>query len=92
MRQQPRLAVQAAAVAGERAARADNAMARDHDGDGVGAVGAPDRTDRFRVSEPPREIADSEKIKKLVASNPHYIGYIDRSALDASVKIVLAVR
>jgi len=42
--------------------------------------------------EPPREIADSERIKKLVASSPHYIGYIDRSALDASVKIVLAVR
>ncbi len=42
--------------------------------------------------EPPREVADSEKIKKLVANNPHYIGYIDKSAVDASVKTVLTVR
>ncbi|HEX8957308.1 MAG TPA: phosphate ABC transporter substrate-binding protein [Burkholderiaceae bacterium] len=42
--------------------------------------------------EPPREIADSERIKKLVANNPHYIGYIDKSAVDASVKTVLSVR
>lgn len=41
--------------------------------------------------EPPREIADSEKIKKLVANNPHYIGYIDKSAVDASVKVVASV-
>jgi ABC-type phosphate transport system substrate-binding protein len=41
--------------------------------------------------EPPRELADSEKIKKLVANNPHYIGYIDRSSVDASVKIVMVV-
>jgi ABC-type phosphate transport system substrate-binding protein len=42
--------------------------------------------------EPPREVADSEKIKKLVAANPHYIGYIDKSAVDASVKMVLTIR
>ncbi len=42
--------------------------------------------------EPPREIADSEKIKKLVANNPHYIGYIDKSAVDSSVKMVLSIR
>jgi ABC-type phosphate transport system substrate-binding protein len=41
--------------------------------------------------EPPREIADSEKIKKLIANNPHYIGYIDRSGVDASVKIIMVV-
>ena len=41
---------------------------------------------------PPREIADSDKIKKLVANNPHYIGYIDKRAVDASVKTVLSVR
>lgn len=42
--------------------------------------------------EPPREVADSEKIKKLVANNPHYIGYIDKSAVDSSVKMVLSIR
>jgi ABC-type phosphate transport system substrate-binding protein len=42
--------------------------------------------------EPPREIADSEKIKKLVANNPHYIGYVDKSAVDSSVKMVLSIR
>jgi ABC-type phosphate transport system substrate-binding protein len=42
-------------------------------------------------AEPPREIADSEKIKKLIANNPHYIGYIDRNSVDASVKVVMIV-
>ena len=42
--------------------------------------------------EPPREISDSDKIKKLVANNPHYIGYIDKSALDSSVKMVMTLR
>jgi ABC-type phosphate transport system substrate-binding protein len=41
--------------------------------------------------EPPREISDSEKIKKLVANNPRYIGYIDKSNLDTSVKVVATV-
>lgn len=42
--------------------------------------------------EPPREIADAEKIKKLVANNPHFIGYVDKSAVDSSVKAVLSIR
>lgn len=42
--------------------------------------------------EPPREVADSEKIRNLVAKNPNYIGYIDKSAVDASVKMVFTVR
>jgi ABC-type phosphate transport system substrate-binding protein len=41
--------------------------------------------------EPPREVADGEKIKKLVANNPHYIGYIDKSNVDASVKVIMVV-
>jgi ABC-type phosphate transport system substrate-binding protein len=41
--------------------------------------------------EPPREIADSDKIKKLVANNPRYIGYIDKSNVDTSVKVVATV-
>jgi hypothetical protein len=39
--------------------------------------------------QPPREVPGSAAIRKLVADNPTLIGYIDRSALDASVKPVL---
>ncbi|HYD79943.1 MAG TPA: phosphate ABC transporter substrate-binding protein [Paucimonas sp.] len=42
--------------------------------------------------EPPREIADSASIRKLVADNPHFIGYVERAAVDASVKVVLTVK
>lgn len=41
---------------------------------------------------PPKEVPDSMTMKKMVAENPHLIGYIDKSALDASVKAVLTVR
>ncbi|GGE69223.1 phosphate ABC transporter substrate-binding protein [Massilia psychrophila] len=39
--------------------------------------------------QPPREAPSSTAIRKLVADNPALIGYIDRSALDSSVKPVL---
>ena len=42
--------------------------------------------------QPPKEVAGSAAIRKMVAENPSLIGYIDRSALDASVKTVLLVR
>jgi ABC-type phosphate transport system substrate-binding protein len=42
--------------------------------------------------QPPREAPNNAAIRKLVADNPALIGYIDRSALDASVKPVLLVR
>lgn len=42
--------------------------------------------------QPPREVAGSAAIRKLVAENPSLIGYIDKSALDPSVKAVLLVR
>lgn len=42
--------------------------------------------------QPPREVANSAAMRKLVADNPGLIGYIDKSALDASVKTVLLVR
>ena len=42
--------------------------------------------------QPPREVAGSAAIRKMVAENPSLIGYIDKSALDASVKTVLLVR
>jgi ABC-type phosphate transport system substrate-binding protein len=39
--------------------------------------------------QPPREVPDSAAVKKLVSDNPSLIGYIERSALDASVRPVL---
>jgi ABC-type phosphate transport system substrate-binding protein len=41
---------------------------------------------------PPKEVDGSAAIRKMVADNPSLIGYIDKSALDASVKAVLLVR
>jgi ABC-type phosphate transport system substrate-binding protein len=42
--------------------------------------------------QPPREVAGNAAIRKMVADNPGLIGYIDKSALDPSVKTVLLVR
>lgn len=42
--------------------------------------------------QPPREVDGNAAVKKLVADTPGMIGYIDRSALDASVRPVLVVR
>ncbi|PRC91877.1 phosphate ABC transporter substrate-binding protein [Solimicrobium silvestre] len=38
---------------------------------------------------PPKEVASSAEIKKLVTNNPNTIGYIEKSAVDSSVKVVL---
>ncbi|HET9642274.1 MAG TPA: hypothetical protein VFP68_02705 [Burkholderiaceae bacterium] len=38
---------------------------------------------------PPREMGDASAVKKAVAADPKAIGYIDKSALDASVKVLL---
>lgn len=42
--------------------------------------------------QPPREAPGNAGVKKLVADNPGMIGYIDRSALDPTVRAVLMVR
>lgn len=42
--------------------------------------------------QPPKEVGGSAAIRKMVADNPALIGYIDKSALDPSVKTVLVVR
>jgi len=42
--------------------------------------------------QPPREVDGSAAVKKLVADTPGLIGYIERSALDATVRPVLTVR
>jgi ABC-type phosphate transport system substrate-binding protein len=41
--------------------------------------------------QPPRELADAAAVKKAVAADPKAIGYIDKSQLDAGVKVVLAL-
>ncbi|HEY6132300.1 MAG TPA: phosphate ABC transporter substrate-binding protein, partial [Halioglobus sp.] len=37
---------------------------------------------------PPKDAGDDAAVKALVAANPTMIGYIDSSAVDASVKVV----
>lgn len=41
--------------------------------------------------QPPRELSSSAAVRKAVADNPGAIGYIDRAAVDASVRVVLVV-
>jgi ABC-type phosphate transport system substrate-binding protein len=41
--------------------------------------------------QPPREATDSVAVRKMVAENPSMIGYIERAALDASVRPVLVL-
>jgi ABC-type phosphate transport system substrate-binding protein len=36
----------------------------------------------------PKEAPDSAAVKKMVASDPKAIGYIEKSAVDASVKVI----
>ncbi|HEX8406127.1 MAG TPA: phosphate ABC transporter substrate-binding protein [Duganella sp.] len=38
--------------------------------------------------QPPREMSGSGAVRRLVADNPAMIGYIDRAALDASVRVL----
>lgn len=37
---------------------------------------------------PPRAVADTDQLRRLIASGPSYIGYLDRSAVDRSLEIV----
>jgi len=39
----------------------------------------------------PKQLADSAAVKKAVAEDPKGVGYVDKSAVDASVKVVLTV-
>jgi ABC-type phosphate transport system substrate-binding protein len=41
--------------------------------------------------QPPREVPDSAAVRHMVAGDPSLIGYIDRAALDPSVRAVLVV-
>ena len=40
---------------------------------------------------PPKALKTSADVKKLVASDPNAIGYIEKSQVDASVKVVLTL-
>ncbi|WP_305822682.1 phosphate ABC transporter substrate-binding protein [Massilia brevitalea] len=42
--------------------------------------------------QPPRELADSAAVRRAVAEDPGLVGYIEREALDPSVRQVLLVR
>ncbi|MBA5639377.1 hypothetical protein H3H37_20140 [Duganella sp. LX20W] len=37
---------------------------------------------------PPKEVASNADVKKAVLANPKAIGYIDKSAVDATVKVI----
>ena len=39
--------------------------------------------------QPPKAVSNSVEVRKLIAANPQAISYIERSAVDASVKILL---
>jgi hypothetical protein len=39
-------------------------------------------------AQPPRELPDAAAVKKAVAADPKAVGYIDKSAVDGSVKVV----
>jgi len=41
--------------------------------------------------QPPKQLADVAAVKKAVAADPKAVGYIEKSALDGSVKVVLAL-
>lgn len=41
---------------------------------------------------PPKALASSAEVKKLVAAEPNAIGFMERSAVDDTVKVVLAVK
>ena len=41
---------------------------------------------------PPKEAQGSDDIKKLLATNPSLVGYIEKSAVDSNVKVIFAAQ
>src|ERR1700683_2495472 len=39
--------------------------------------------------QPPKSVSNSVEVRKLIAANPQAISYIDRSAIDSTVKVVV---
>ena len=42
-------------------------------------------------AQPPKEMPDAAAVKKAVAADPKAIGYIQKSEVDSTVKVVLAL-
>nr|WP_315484787.1 hypothetical protein [uncultured Undibacterium sp.] len=42
-------------------------------------------------ASPPKEVLSSADVKKMLASNPDAVGYIEKSAVDTSVKVLLEI-
>jgi hypothetical protein len=42
-------------------------------------------------AQPPRELPDAAAVKKAVAADPKALGYIDKAAVDGTVKVVLTL-
>lgn len=42
-------------------------------------------------AQPPREQPDAAAVKKVVAADPKAVGYIDKSAVDGTVKVLLGL-
>lgn len=42
--------------------------------------------------QPPQEAGDGAAVKKLVATNPNLVGYIDASQVDASVRVIAEIK
>lgn len=40
----------------------------------------------------PKEAGDSAAVKTLVAANPNIVGYVDKSVVDGSVKVLLTLK
>jgi len=41
--------------------------------------------------QPPKDAGDSAGVKRAVAANPGAVGYVDKSVVDGSVKVVLSL-
>ena len=42
-------------------------------------------------AQPPKELPDAAAVKKAVAADPKAVGYIEKSAVDASVKVLVGL-
>ena len=42
-------------------------------------------------AQPPKELPDAAAVKKAVAADPKVVGYIEKSAVDGTVKVLAAV-
>src|SRR3954467_3096493 len=79
--QQPLLTVEPAAVSGQAPVAADDAVAGDDDGHGVGPVGRPDRSHRRGFADPLRQfrIRDGGAARDAAQRRPH--GLLERRAV-----------